>query len=260
LIVAATLIAILDVPYGYYQLLRLIITAYAGYLAWSHFRSGASLWAWPLTFVGLLYNPIFPISMSKGFHGFVDVFTAGLLVAEMHRFRSQGPVSSHAGSDAGKTRHAVEHVRMASSESLPRYVLDTIIPIAAIIGAFLAFAALANLRPDTLGSTSDVSDSIAEAPLENELASQGVQGLPFPTDSFAQAATETAERAKAVAPSLPTFSQFPVEESIAVALLQLAPGSQVRITAPTSETRSGRNQTSAQTRSLQLGVAEAGAS
>lgn len=100
-IIAAVLIAILDLPYGYYQLLRLLVTGYAAYLAYLYFRNRPGIWPWVLAFVALLYNPVFIITMSKGFHSFVNALTAGLFIFEFYKLRFLADAATSADSNLG---------------------------------------------------------------------------------------------------------------------------------------------------------------
>lgn len=79
-IAGAAVVAISPLPYGYYQLLRLVVTGYAAYLAWQYFQHDVKKWSWAFTFLAILYNPIFVISMSKEFHSLVNLATAGLIL------------------------------------------------------------------------------------------------------------------------------------------------------------------------------------
>ncbi|WP_336970763.1 DUF6804 family protein [Sphingobium aromaticiconvertens] len=82
LVAAANLLAILDLPYGYYQLLRLVVTGYGAYVSYLYFKQGLSAWAWSFAFIALLYNPVFLITMSKEFHGVVNVLVAVAILVE----------------------------------------------------------------------------------------------------------------------------------------------------------------------------------
>lgn len=79
-IAGAAVVAISPLPYGYYQLLRLVVTGYAAYLSWQYFQHDVKKWSWAFTFLAILYNPIFVISMSKEFHSLVNLATAGLIL------------------------------------------------------------------------------------------------------------------------------------------------------------------------------------
>lgn len=94
-IAGANILAVLDMPYGYYQFLRLIVTGYAGYVSYVYFRRGPSQWGWAFGTVALLYNPLFLVTMSKEFHTLVNLAVAGLVVFEFYKLRKieQPPAS-----------------------------------------------------------------------------------------------------------------------------------------------------------------------
>ena len=80
---AACLLALADWPYGYYQILRLAVTAYAVWLAACYADERASLWVWIFSVLAVLYNPIFKISMTRDLHGIINVITAALIFGAM---------------------------------------------------------------------------------------------------------------------------------------------------------------------------------
>lgn len=73
-------LAILDWPYGYYTLLRIIITAvsayYAYYLYENKLNETLKFWFWGLIFIAILFNPIFPIYLDRETWGLIDIITA----------------------------------------------------------------------------------------------------------------------------------------------------------------------------------------
>ena len=74
------ILAIFALPYGYYVLLRWVITAISIYVAYSLGEAKDSkLWI----FVGLaiLFNPIAPIYSTKSFWIIADLVSAGLFLA-----------------------------------------------------------------------------------------------------------------------------------------------------------------------------------
>lgn len=83
------LAAIFDMPYGYYQLLRLVVTGYAAYISYAYFRGGNSPIAWLFVFCALIYNPVFPIAMTKGVHGVFNVLTFMAIVFEQYVIRTR---------------------------------------------------------------------------------------------------------------------------------------------------------------------------
>ncbi|EQA97573.1 DUF6804 family protein [Sphingobium indicum] len=86
-IAALSILAVADMPYGYYQLLRLLVTGYMGYLAALYFIRKPSSWAWAFAFIALLYNPVFVITMSKEFHALVNLIAAAAIAWEIKKLR-----------------------------------------------------------------------------------------------------------------------------------------------------------------------------
>lgn len=79
--------ALLDMPYGYYQLLRFVATLSFVYLAYQAGASGAApQWVWVYGALALLFQPVFKIALGREIWNVVDVIVAiGLLAT-----RSQG--------------------------------------------------------------------------------------------------------------------------------------------------------------------------
>jgi hypothetical protein len=63
-------------PYGYYTLLRIIVTGCAGYLAHLEYvlNKNLSIYFSLLIFLAVLFNPIIPIHFSKSIWGGLDIF------------------------------------------------------------------------------------------------------------------------------------------------------------------------------------------
>jgi hypothetical protein len=68
-------------PYGYYQFLRLVVTIAAGFIAFSRFEDDKTAWAFTFGGICILFNPIFPIYMSRDFWAPVDVVVALIFLA-----------------------------------------------------------------------------------------------------------------------------------------------------------------------------------
>ncbi|CAN5118885.1 hypothetical protein BH10PLA2_BH10PLA2_00190 [soil metagenome] len=83
IVACANVLAIADLPYSYYQLLRLVVTGYAAYLAYICFKKELPVWAWGFTFIALLYNPVFIIEMTKGQHALHNLPVALAIIAEL---------------------------------------------------------------------------------------------------------------------------------------------------------------------------------
>lgn len=75
--------AVLPLPYGYYQFLRLAAVIAAGWIAiylWSQDRLA---WAIPMAGVALLFNPVFRISLEREVWAPLNLIAAGLFIAAM---------------------------------------------------------------------------------------------------------------------------------------------------------------------------------
>lgn len=70
----ALLLALLPMPYGYYQLLRLVICGVSIWAAVASYKSNQNLTIW-YTLVALLYNPIFIIHFDRGVWSIINVLT-----------------------------------------------------------------------------------------------------------------------------------------------------------------------------------------
>lgn len=142
-VAAACLIAIFVVPYGYFQFLRLLVTGYAGYLAFQYFRSGPTVAAWLFGFLALIFNPVFIIAMSRDVHAIFDIFAAIVIVGELALLREQSE-SEIPGSTTNETVKGAplrsENERVELAKFLAReiaMVIGAIILTGSIIGAII---------------------------------------------------------------------------------------------------------------------------
>lgn len=71
----------LDWPYGYYQLLRVIVCVVALFLAHRSWGKGQTVWAWVLAALALTYNPIAPLSLGRELWTIVNFVSVAVLVA-----------------------------------------------------------------------------------------------------------------------------------------------------------------------------------
>jgi hypothetical protein len=90
--------ALLPLPYGYYQLLRLVVTGSCGLLAYWEFRkNGLVIWLMALILVAILFNPIVPVRLDRDQWAVIDIAVALLLLAHWslrRRHLIEPPVSS----------------------------------------------------------------------------------------------------------------------------------------------------------------------
>jgi hypothetical protein len=72
------LIALVDMPYGYYQLLRVIVFCVSAYLAIQENERNGEFWLWAFVGCALVYNPVFKLSLGEEVWPFVNVATVAL--------------------------------------------------------------------------------------------------------------------------------------------------------------------------------------
>jgi hypothetical protein len=67
-------------PYGFYMVLRLVITVGAVYLTWRVYKAGQQVWTWIFTAVALLLNPFLPIRMQRAEWQQIDLYLGIFLI------------------------------------------------------------------------------------------------------------------------------------------------------------------------------------
>lgn len=75
----ALLIAVLEMPYGYYELLRVLIAGFATYFAWKEYEGNAKTvnsFVWIFGVIAVLFNPFLPINLAKEIWIIINVATA----------------------------------------------------------------------------------------------------------------------------------------------------------------------------------------
>ncbi|WP_447754278.1 DUF6804 family protein [Sphingopyxis fribergensis] len=132
----ACLAAILDMPYGFYQFLRLVVTGYAAYVSYVYFRNGGTAIAWTFAFLALIYNPIFPIAMTKGVHAIFNLLAAAAVLGELYLIRSRVAQALPEPFPAVELPLIGPDDRKDFAKFLAREILIIIIVIGGAIGAF----------------------------------------------------------------------------------------------------------------------------
>ncbi len=82
------LVAIADLPYGYYTLLRLVITASAIFLVWTASELKKTFWLVLMGIVAILFNPIIPVHLTKEIWVVIDVIVAVLFLVSIFRIKN----------------------------------------------------------------------------------------------------------------------------------------------------------------------------
>lgn len=70
------LLAIFSWPYGYYQLTRIVIFFAGAYLAYSLYKLHKEGWIWILAITVIIFNPFFPLRLTKGTWVILDLIAA----------------------------------------------------------------------------------------------------------------------------------------------------------------------------------------
>jgi hypothetical protein len=83
----ALALALLDWPYGYYVLLRVLVCGVCIYLTSRERENGRTIWMWVLGSFAVLYNPIVPIHLSRELWSIINLATIWLLAAHMWSVR-----------------------------------------------------------------------------------------------------------------------------------------------------------------------------
>lgn len=87
-------VAVLPLPYGYFQFLRIVVTAAAAFVAFVEWERLGGWNTWVVGFVGLalLFNPVWPVHLNKGAWRLIDPASASVFVAYWW-FTRRGKVS-----------------------------------------------------------------------------------------------------------------------------------------------------------------------
>ena len=78
LIIASLLLGALPkMPGGYYDLLRIVVSVFAGFISYRGFSNQdiglKSLWPWFFAFIAILFNPIIHVKLGKELWSIIDV-------------------------------------------------------------------------------------------------------------------------------------------------------------------------------------------
>ena len=92
------LLALLDMPYGYYQLLRLVVAAASVFIAVAAWQRGGHVAVMAFGLLALIYNPIVPLHLKREIWEWVNlgtaaIFLVALAVLELRRRRARRDAS-----------------------------------------------------------------------------------------------------------------------------------------------------------------------
>lgn len=74
------LLAVGDWPYGYFILLRWVVTASAAFLVWFNHSTSRTKWTVAFAVIALLFNPIAPVHLDKESWVVIDIIVAVIFV------------------------------------------------------------------------------------------------------------------------------------------------------------------------------------
>jgi len=75
------LLAMADLPYGYYVLLRWVVCLHTVFIAVRRFSAGSAAYGCILLVVAIVFNPIFPLHLGKSVWLVVDPLAAAIILA-----------------------------------------------------------------------------------------------------------------------------------------------------------------------------------
>ncbi len=81
--IAALLGALTEMPYGYYQLVRVLVFFAAAYLALESHKRGYKAWAWALGGTSAIYNPFFKLALGRELWTIVNIATIIVFIAHL---------------------------------------------------------------------------------------------------------------------------------------------------------------------------------
>lgn len=76
--IGALLLGLSDMPYGYYELLRVLVFCCAIYIAIAERERGNGNWLWAFGACALIYNPIAKLSLGREIWTVVNLATVAL--------------------------------------------------------------------------------------------------------------------------------------------------------------------------------------
>ncbi len=78
-------------PYGYYQVLRIVVCIAAAYGAYTAFTTERAAWVWVLGAVAVLFNPIAPVYLDKETWVIPDIIAGILLLVASAKLEPNAP-------------------------------------------------------------------------------------------------------------------------------------------------------------------------
>ena len=74
-------------PYGFFQILRWIVTGTAVYNGYIAHKTHSGFWLWTMIIIAILFNPIIPIHLVKETWIVIDLLTALLFITSIWKIK-----------------------------------------------------------------------------------------------------------------------------------------------------------------------------
>jgi Family of unknown function (DUF6804) len=76
-----------SLPYGFFNLLRLVLFGTTVYLSWLAYKINKQGWIWSFGFVALIFNPLVPIHLGRDLWVVVDLLVGVFLFVSLFTFK-----------------------------------------------------------------------------------------------------------------------------------------------------------------------------
>ena len=76
-------------PYGYYNLLRLVVCGTGAFLAVISYKGKNTAWAWTMGIIAFIFNPIFPMHLGKEIWVIIDIAIAIIFSVYLFTMKSK---------------------------------------------------------------------------------------------------------------------------------------------------------------------------
>ena len=86
---AMALLALMDMPYGYYQLLRLVVAAASAVIAVAAWQRASHAAVIAFGLLALIYNPIVPLHLKREIWEWVNIGTAAAFLVALAVFETR---------------------------------------------------------------------------------------------------------------------------------------------------------------------------
>ena len=77
------IIAVNELPYDYYTILRWVVCGISSYLAYKYYESNKNTWTWIFGVIAVIFNPILPVHLKKETWQIIDIGVAILFFISM---------------------------------------------------------------------------------------------------------------------------------------------------------------------------------